>query len=367
MTSDNTNGVGGIVLVGTHPWRQSAFDRLPLRPLVPIAHRPLISYSLEWLAGAGVRSAVICANRETQSLEIGLQRHVPFGMSTVYQEDRMPRGAAGAVRDAMSLSDAGLFVVAEGTAIPNVDLRKLLQAHNESGAVATVVSTSGPRDGVRVPIGIYVFSREALDAVPLRGFHDIKENLLPQLYRSGKRVFSYTTASANPRVMSASSYLAANEWMIDQLASSDGMLEGYRRIGESLIHRDASVAADAVLIGPVIVAAGARILSNAVVAGPTSIGCDAIIGRSVLVSRSAIWRRSNVGERAVADRCIVADDSIVAARTHAFRRVLAASTRPGVESASTVSILREPVSIELLRRMSRVIGVSSWSRPSAAQ
>ena len=244
MTSDITNGVGGIILVGTHPWRQSAFDRLPLRPLVPIAHRPLISYSLEWLADGGVRSAVICANRETQSLENELRRHVPTGMSTVYQEDAMPRGAAGAVRDAMCLSDAGVFVVAEGTAIPNVDLRKLVQAHNESGAVATVVgywTSRAAHDGVQVPSGIYVFNREALDSVPLQGFHDLKENLLPQLYRSGKRVLTYTAPSANPRVMGASSYLAANEWMIDQLTSSHCILDGYRRVGECLVHRDASV------------------------------------------------------------------------------------------------------------------------------
>src|SRR5205085_3252480 len=134
--------------------------------------------------------------------------------SVSYQEDVMPRGAAGAVRDAMSTSDADIFVVAEGTAIPNVDLRALLAAHRASGAVATVVgynaSGTDTNGAVQVPSGIYVFNREALNSLPLRGFHDIKENLLPQLYRSGQRVVAYTASSANPRVMGASSYLAAN-------------------------------------------------------------------------------------------------------------------------------------------------------------
>ncbi len=34
----------GIVLAGTFPWANSAFDRLSPRPLVPLAHRPLIGF-----------------------------------------------------------------------------------------------------------------------------------------------------------------------------------------------------------------------------------------------------------------------------------------------------------------------------------
>src|ERR1700733_10668667 len=129
------NNVSGVVLVGTHPWRHGAFDRLPPRPLIPVAHRPLISYSLGWLRDCGIRHAIVCANRETQALESKLRRHVPEGLNVSYQEDPMPRGAAGAVRDAAAASDADTFVVAEGTAIPNVDLRELLTAHRASGAV----------------------------------------------------------------------------------------------------------------------------------------------------------------------------------------------------------------------------------------
>jgi mannose-1-phosphate guanylyltransferase len=366
------NRVTGVVLVGTHPWRRSAFDRLPLRPLIPVAHRPLISYSLDWLRQAGIQDVTVCANRETQALESQLRRHVPDGMAVSYQEDAMPRGAAGALRDAAASSDAGTFVVAEGTAIPNVDLRALLDAHRASGAVATVVGyLATSRDDharAQIPSGIYVFEREALDALPLRGFCDIKENLLPQLHRSGQRVLAYTAHSANPRVMGASSYLAANEWMVEHLVSSGGTLDGYVRTGESLIHREATVSEDAVFVGPVLVAPGARVMGDAVVVGPTSIGCDATVGRGVLVSRSAIWRRSVVGEHAVADRCILADDSRLAANTQAFRSVMSTGVRRETERARAGAfMLSEPVSLELFRRMGRAFGGRTWSRSPAAQ
>src|SRR5829696_5836187 len=99
----------GIVLVGTHPWTRTAFDRLPPRPLLPVAHRPLLSYSLSWLRDAGIPHAAVCANRETQMLESRLHRHVPHGLRVTYHEDAMPRGAAGAVRDAALTTDASAF------------------------------------------------------------------------------------------------------------------------------------------------------------------------------------------------------------------------------------------------------------------
>ena len=371
-TAISFKNVTGVVLVGTHPWRRSAFDRLPPRPLIPVAHRPLISYSLLWLHDCGIRNVIVCANRETQAIESRLLRHAPDAMSVSYQEDAMPRGAAGAVRDAAAASDADTFVVAEGTAIPNVDLRELLEAHRASGAIATVVgySASGRDggDGIQVASGIYVFNREALSAVPLRGFHDIKENLLPQLYRSGKRVLAYTARSSNPRVMGASSYLAANEWMVDQLISRGEPLEGYRRSGESLIHNDAVVAENAVLVGPVLVAPGARVLPNAVIVGPTSIGCDATVGHSALVSRSAVWRRSVIGDHAVADRCILGDDSVVAPHTQAFRSVMATGARATHKPLNEAALpAPEADSLELFRRMGRVLGGGTWSRSPAAQ
>src|SRR5262249_32872229 len=175
-TCDQTTG---IVLVGTHPWTVSAFDRLLPRTLLPVAHRPLLSYALSWLNEADVREVAVCANRETQTLESHLLRHVPLGMSVAYHEDPMPRGAAGAGRDASAGSDDETFVVTDGTAIPNVDLKDLLATHHASGAIATVVVDTEPgRHGnpcLQVPTGIYVFNRQALKNVPVHGFYDIKE------------------------------------------------------------------------------------------------------------------------------------------------------------------------------------------------
>ena len=70
----------GILLAGTHPWSNSAFDLLP-RCLLPVAHRPLIWYGLSWLHREGIREVAVCGNRETRVLQSRLARHVPSGMA----------------------------------------------------------------------------------------------------------------------------------------------------------------------------------------------------------------------------------------------------------------------------------------------
>jgi NDP-sugar pyrophosphorylase family protein len=362
----------GIVLAGTHPWTNSAFDKLPPRALLPIAHRPLISYALSWLEDGGIHQVAVCANRETQTLETSLHRHVPAGTRVSYHEDAMPRGAAGAVRDAAAADDAETFVVTDGTAIPTVDLRELLSSHHESGALVTVVVNSErSRDSkppVQVPTGVYVFNRAALDFIPANGFFDIKENLIPLLYRSGARVRAYATADASPRVLDAASYLAVNEWMVDRLVTNGAEVDGYRKSGSCLIHREAEIADDVVFVGPVVVGPGARIRSGAVVVGPSSIGREATLGSHVLVSRSAVWRRSTLGDHAVADRCIVADDHVVAAGSQTLRAVMASDVRREHAGVSATRPAAEDApSFDLLRRMGRALIGTSWSRSPAAQ
>ena len=366
--------IGGIVLIGTHSWTNSAFDALTPRVLLPIAHRPLISYALSWLHEAGIRDAAVCGNRETSTLRHRLLRHVPSDMRVAYHEDPMPRGAAGCMRDAAFASDAETFVVADGTAIPDVDLRDLLATHRSSGAVVTVVVNGEPRrhgnPGLEVPTGIYVFERRAMDLVPARGFCDLKEKLIPQLYRAGHHVVTYRTPSAIPRVLSAATYLAVNEWMVERLIADGEEPDGYTLSGMSLLHSTACIAGDAVLLGPVLVGPGVRIRTGAVVVGPTSIGRDATIERGVLVSRSAVWRRSLIGERAAVDRSILADGSVVAPSERAFRTVKATVRRGQLEKHRTAahppSVAAAP-GLELRQRIGRLLLGAHLSRSPVRQ
>jgi NDP-sugar pyrophosphorylase family protein len=325
--------IGGVTLAGTYAWSRSAFDLLVLRPLVPVAHRPLISYGLSWFLDAGIGNVTVCGNRNTRGLEAHLARHVPARMTLTYLEDPMPRGAAGCVHDAAAEDNRETFVVTDSTAVPTVDLPELLACHRASGAAATIVVCSEPRDSGSprspIPVGIYVFERRALESIPQRGYFDIKEHLIPFLYRAGERVQTYHTTGTVPRVLSAQTYLAVSELVTERVVSHAEAPEGYRRRGDALIHAEASVAPDAILAGPILVEAGASILPKAVVIGPTSIGRDVRIEASALVSRSAVWRRSTVEAGGSVDRCILGDDAVVRANGQECQTVVTASPHGG--------------------------------------
>jgi mannose-1-phosphate guanylyltransferase len=339
--SESPQLTSGIVLAGTFPWANSLFEQLAPRPLVPVAHRPLIDFALTWLQAGGVHQVVICGNRNSRALEAQISRGPSAAIELSYLEDSMPRGAAGCVRDAAMSCAADRFVVTDAAAIPTLDLRELLAIHDHSGAALTMAvyheARSGGRAPLRVPAGIYVVDRRIIELVAPRGFVDIKEHLIPRLVRAGERIATYAVEGAVARVLNAHTYLAVNDIVTARTTSARDLRPGYDPQGQALVHRDAIVESGVIFVGPVLVAAGAHIEAGAVLIGPTSIGCDATVGAGALISRSAVWRRSRIGAGASLDRSILGDDSVVAAGRQLNRAVIA-----GESPRAMVAVLAHP-------------------------
>lgn len=307
-------GVQGIVLAGSFPWNDSPLDRLLPRPLLPVAHQPLISYTLRWLRASGVRDVVVCLNPASRAAR-GPITEISGAAGLEFYEDAAPRGPAGCARDAALAGDAGVFVVAEGTGIPTVALADLLEAHRASGALATVaVQQEAPGEGnpcLSRPGGLYVFERRALELVSEKGFQDIKENLIPRLYRAGEHVGAHLAGARGARVLNTGTYLDANHYAVLRLLGRREPPEGYDRRGDALVHRSASVDAEARLVGPVLVGPESRVDPRATLVGPVVLGALCTVERDAVVARTVAWDRCAVGAKAVVDECVLADDAAV--------------------------------------------------------
>jgi NDP-sugar pyrophosphorylase family protein len=310
----STEDLSAVVLAGTHHWSRSSFEQLAPRPLLPVALAPLISYSLRWLRRGGVRRATICTNGDTRAVQAVLGDGSDLEMELRYYRDATPRGAAGCVRDAGLRAGSASLVVADGTAIPTVDLPALLAAHRASGAAATAV-VHQPRSSTAPPTpgGVYVFERRALDHVTESGFQDIKEHLIPRLHRSGQRVWAHPGDGVCPQVFDAQTYLAVNEWMVQRLAQAEG--------GVVLRHPSAWVEPGAHLVGPVQLGAGALVRSGATVIGPTSVGPGSTVGRDALVARSVMWSHCTVGEGALVHASVLGDGAVIGPAARLFNAV----------------------------------------------
>jgi len=313
--------VQAIVLAGVHTWGDTGLDRVVCRPLLPIATRPLIWHVVDWLRREGVPRAAICGNSDTKHLRRSLGDGGDQHVALEYFEDVTPRGPAGCARDAAVDRSAAAFLVVEGTIIPVIDLGDLLEAHRRSNAELTMVTTQERSQEQRPnaypkPAGLYVFSPSILESIPETGYQDIKELLIPQLYRQGRRILTYpVSAEMVPRVSSENSYLAVSMWAIERIIREQPERDGYVRRGDAWIHSSAIVSDSARFIGPVLVGPNCVIESGALLIGPMTIGAGSVIGSGAVVSRSVVWERCVVGEGSHIDQSILTDNAVLDPKT----------------------------------------------------
>ncbi len=319
-------GARGVILAGVHRWGESSFERILPRPLIPVADSPVISFALRWLRDASVSSSTICANSESRLMRrlLGDGRHL--GLDLNYYEDMTPRGPAGCVRDAGQEWSADDLIVVEGSVIPSLDLNDILNAHRQSGAGLTVVVEQAAAKRVDTavglrPVGIYLLARRVLDLIPETGYQDIKEGLIPLLYRADEPILPYRTDAPCPRITNVDTYLAANEWAIHQIVADEASNAWGPRRGNTRIHATAEVAADARFIGPVLIGPGARIGAATTIVGPTVVGRGCEVGSDVLICRSALWDQCKVGAGATVDHCILPFGATVKPNTGIMNRL----------------------------------------------
>jgi len=327
--------IKGIVLAGTYHWNASSFEGLLPRPLVPVAQTPLICYVLRWLREGGIYSSTICANSASRAVRSYLHDGRQLSVRLDYYEDWTPRGAAGCARDAGMSSDADTFVIADGTVIPAVKLDLLLDDHRSSKAAMTLVvhhdrRSKRPGDRPFSPGGIYVFDRRVFDFIAETGFQDIKENLIPQLYRAGERIVTHVAEGPCLRVLNAQTHLAVNQWMVARIAGQPSALEGWGKYsvsGQLVAHPTAWVDPSVRVVGPVLLGPSVRIGAGATLVGPTSIASGSKVGKGALVARSVIGNRCVIGEESLVDGCVLADEAVVEPETRLFKAAKGAPRR----------------------------------------
>ncbi len=331
MVCDAAGTVRGIVLAGIHQWDSAALDALLPRPLLPVAQAPLICYPLWWLRDGGISAVTVCANSASRLVRQFLGDGGRLGLELDYYEDWTPRGPAGCVRDAGLCAAADVYVVTDGTIIPQTDLAELLAAHQRAAATITVavhpVFDGNAAEGVLRPAGIYVFDRAALEHVPPTGYQDIKEVLIPRLHQRGARVAVHPISGSCPRVAGFDSYLAISAWMLEQLAAQPAPPREYTRRGEALIHDGATVAGSALLMGPVLAGPGAHVGEHTTVVGPTVLGAASEVAERAVVCRSVLWDGCVIGRDSMLDQCVIAQDVFVEPRARIYSRYVGAPQR----------------------------------------
>jgi mannose-1-phosphate guanylyltransferase len=304
-----------IVLVGGEGSRLRPLTENVPKPALTLVDRPFLAYMVEWLGSRGVDEVVFACGFLPDRLREALGEGEREGVALTYVVEPERRGTAGAIRFAAEALGGRLddrFLALNGDVLTNFDLGRLLRAHDERGARATIglygvddsaafglvecdaagtVVSFTEKTGVAVPgdvnAGAYVLERSVLDLIAPDRAVSIEHEVFPRLVGEGlcaTRLDGYWMDIGTP-----ATYLEAT-WDI---------LEGRVETGVRATAPGLYVAADST------VSASARIGPRAVV----SVGCA--IGAGAEVTDSVLLDGSTVGEGARVSGSILAPGAVV--------------------------------------------------------
>jgi NDP-sugar pyrophosphorylase family protein len=183
------------------------------KSLIPLGSRYVIEYIIDYLKHHGIADLVmLISENESKLLRNHLGDGSRFGVKLEYSvADRI--GTAGALGAAGNLLGDN-FVVYYGDVLTDMDLKSMIQFHNDRGSVCTIaMSTAVPMEyGIArvsangrvtffqekpvlkeypVSMGIYLCRDDVLPYCKPNS--DLSQDIIPKLLRDGRPVFAYLT------------------------------------------------------------------------------------------------------------------------------------------------------------------------------
>ena len=121
---------------GTRLWPLTE-DRT--KAAIPFLNRPLINYSVEYLASRGISDIIVNLHHQPESIRVSLGDGSELGVKIEYSLEDEILGTSGAldrVRETLLDDD---FVVINGKIVTNIDLGEVIAEHRKQNAIATLV------------------------------------------------------------------------------------------------------------------------------------------------------------------------------------------------------------------------------------
>lgn len=320
------------------------------KAVVPFLNRPLLDYTLEWLASEGLTRVVINLHHAPESIR-GSYGSAAFGLQIDYSPEEILLGTAGGPRAALSRLGPRILLV-NGDVLTRGALQPLLRRHRDSGALATLALYDGeqaigyPRvtadragrlrafPGDTPPLaaedrvagvftGIHLVEREVIAPLPVGEPMGIVVPVYRDLLAAGAYLGAMPLQGCWYEAGDPSRYLHAQ---ITALRRGDLplALAGSRQHEPAGFVATGDVPPPGTLLPPYLLGAGARIAPEARGAGLV-LGAGARIEKGCEVTDAVLWEDAVVERGCRLREVIVMDGVRVAPGTHARRTVFSRS------------------------------------------
>jgi NDP-sugar pyrophosphorylase family protein len=301
------------------------------KPMAPVANRPVLHHILRLLERHGFREVVINLHHMPEAITGYFGDGSSVGLEIRYSFEPELLGTAGGVKNNEDFLGGDTFLVMSGDALTDIDLTALVDAHHQTGSIATIAvkEVADPSsygvvvvdEGMRVVAfqekprreealsclcncGIYVFEPEILSFIPPGRFDDFGTRVFPALLEQDIPFHAYPFAGYWSDVGNLSEYIRGNA---DALLGRVAVELPGEEVRPGVWMDEAAGAAGSVHIDPpVVIGRECYLDEEAVLEGPVVLGDRTFVGAGAHVARAVVLAGSFVTAGSVIVEGIVA-------------------------------------------------------------
>lgn len=174
------------------------------KPMVEVAGKPFLERILDHAAGCGFTDFILCTGYRGEQIKDYFAAAPDRTIRFSHEKEAL--GTGGAVKLAAPMINSGCFFVMNGDSFCALDMKQMLAAHREKGALVTMAllrADSGRKDGGYVETdasgyvtafsekvfregsmlnaGIYLFDKQVLERIPAGRSVSLEKEVFPAL------------------------------------------------------------------------------------------------------------------------------------------------------------------------------------------
>ena len=280
-----------VILVGARDFGRCPVASRLNRGLWPVLGIPALQRLIDALSAQGVcRFVISCesqSDRVRQSIEWESDK-----LEVLFQQESLPRGPAGCIRDAAAVDDE-LLLVLPAAIINPPNVVELLSQHHQCQGQMTVFRN--PLHCQQEDSQVYLCNRDILDWIPETGYFDIKEGLIPAMVHNDQSIALGRLSVESGHYRNWREYITHLKRLCRRQVNTsqvpDGFVELENQPGVWVGH-DVSISENVRFYGPVVIGNRTVIAPGSIIFGPSVIGDDVTIGFECIIEESVIWKRA---------------------------------------------------------------------------
>jgi mannose-1-phosphate guanylyltransferase/phosphomannomutase len=288
------------------------------KPMVPIADRPVLEYTLLNLKRHGITEIVMNLHAYPEQIKNYFGDGSRLGLTLSYSYEPILRGTAGGVKKVESFLNRGTFLIMSGDGLTDINLTQLLAFHRVRRSMATMAVSAvdvrfeygvtltnatgritrfvekpswGDVFSNQVNSGVYVFEPSIFSFIPKNREYDFGKQVWPDLLKRRKPIYAWKTSAYWCDVGSLGEYRRAQLDLLGKKSLFRPALTE-RRPG---IWAPKSLTLKGIKVqSPCLIGENCRIAPGVIIGAGTVIESGVRLDSGVELTRSVIWSGSHI-------------------------------------------------------------------------